>query len=290
MPPSSIVIFHQTSDGATRSSAVLRCFHDIIQPGTRRTLITCALYLQAPTTTSTNTNYPAWVRQRPLRIKRRRNNNNNNSNKDDNNNNIWNNTVCCGAAGDAVWRCHWICCPTLANSANKVSAAAAPLHISGIIRTLHYTLSKGAMKCVRHFVCVHVPACGISDEQCRYKASANECCPDNYGLAGPSGPPMKRRLCVLWVDVALWPLLLSVACVWPGLFVSPRIRACTSVARSALEAQRSAPAPLPPFHIASPPAADEPPNWSSFCQWICWLAEFWGLGEQDPNWSVYILL
>lgn len=97
-------------------------------------------------------------------------------------------------------------CPTLANSPTQETKSEwrrLPLHIRGTIYTLHYILSKGAMKCVRHFVCVHVPARGISDDQCCYKASANEFCPDNYGLAGTSRLPMKRRLCVLWVDVAL---------------------------------------------------------------------------------------
>lgn len=48
---------------------------------------------------------------------------------------------------------------------------------------------------------------------------------DNYGLDGMARERMKSWLCVVWVDVALWPMLLSIPCVWPVLFVSERIRA-----------------------------------------------------------------
>lgn len=37
---------------------------------------------------------------------------------------------------------------------------------------------------------------------------------DNYGLSGMDREGMKSWLCMVWVDVALWPLLLSIPCVW----------------------------------------------------------------------------
>lgn len=81
---------------------------------------------------------------------------------------------------------------------------------------------------------------------------------DNYGLGGMARERMKSRLCVVWVDVALWPLLLSIPCVWPGLFVFERIRASDSVTGAVLEAEWSAPAPLPLFISV--------PNWIPTCQ------------------------
>lgn len=46
----------------------------------------------------------------------------------------------------------------------------------GTIYTVHYILSKGAMKFVWDIVSVHVSLHGISDCRCCYKASANEFC------------------------------------------------------------------------------------------------------------------
>ena len=42
---------------------------------------------------------------------------------------------------------------------------------------------------------------------------------DNYGLGGTAGEGMKSWLCGFWVDVVLWPLLLSIPCEWPALHV-----------------------------------------------------------------------
>lgn len=50
------------------------------------------------------------------------------------------------------------------------------VHMRGTIYTLHYILSKGAMKCVWGIVSVHVSLHGISDRRCRYKVFANEFC------------------------------------------------------------------------------------------------------------------
>ena len=71
---------------------------------------------------------------------------------------------------------------------------------------------------------------------------------DNYGLGGMAREGMKSWLCAVWIDVALRPRLLSVARVWPALFVSERIRASVPSLAPALEGQWSAPAPLPPSH------------------------------------------
>ncbi len=46
---------------------------------------------------------------------------------------------------------------------------------------------------------------------------------DNYGLGGMAREGMKSWLCAVWVDVASWPPLLSIPCVWPVLSVSGKI-------------------------------------------------------------------
>lgn len=46
----------------------------------------------------------------------------------------------------------------------------------GTMYTVHYILSKGAMKCVWDIVTVHVSLHGISDCRCCYMVSANEFC------------------------------------------------------------------------------------------------------------------
>ncbi len=46
----------------------------------------------------------------------------------------------------------------------------------GTMNTLHYILSKGAVKCVQGFVSVHVSPHGIPDRRCCYKVLANEFC------------------------------------------------------------------------------------------------------------------
>lgn len=73
---------------------------------------------------------------------------------------------------------------------------------------------------------------------------------DNYGLSGMAREGMKSWLCVVWVDVALRPLLLSIPCVWPGLHVRKNPGLC-SIINAVLEADWSTPAPLP-FAYMSP--------------------------------------
>lgn len=73
---------------------------------------------------------------------------------------------------------------------------------------------------------------------------------DNYGLGGMARERMKSWLCVVWVDVALWPLLLSIPCVWPALFVSKRIQASVPSLTLCLR-QNGLLQHLCPFHISS---------------------------------------
>lgn len=74
---------------------------------------------------------------------------------------------------------------------------------------------------------------------------------DNYGIGGMAKDGMKSWLCVVWVNVVLWPLPLSVPCVWPALHVqkNPGLRPIIS---AALEAEWSAPAPLASSYSMSP--------------------------------------
>lgn len=76
-------------------------------------------------------------------------------------------------AGGAIW-----CVPRWASKAHNTKSLWQWLwvHMGGTICTLHYILSKGAMKCVWGIVSVHVSVHGISDYQCYYKASTNEFC------------------------------------------------------------------------------------------------------------------
>lgn len=73
---------------------------------------------------------------------------------------------------------------------------------------------------------------------------------DNYGFGGMARERMKSWLCVVWVDVALWPLLLSIPCVWPVLFVSKRIQASVPSLVLCLR-QNDHLHHLCPFHISS---------------------------------------
>lgn len=75
--------------------------------------------------------------------------------------------------GSAVW-----CVPRWAAKAHKTKSLYQWLRVQmrGTLYTLHYILSKGAMKCVWDIVSVHVFLHGISDYQCSYKVSTNEFC------------------------------------------------------------------------------------------------------------------
>lgn len=81
---------------------------------------------------------------------------------------------------------------------------------------------------------------------------------DNYGLGGMAREGMKSWLCVVWVDVALRPLLLSIPRVWPALFVSGK------------KIQASVPSPLQsdllqhlcPFQVC-PQLDPNEPGWST---------------------------
>lgn len=75
--------------------------------------------------------------------------------------------------GGAIW-----CVPRWAAMAHKTKSLYQWLRVQmrGTIYTLHYILSKGAMKCVWDIVSVHVSLHGISDCRCCYKVFANEFC------------------------------------------------------------------------------------------------------------------
>lgn len=110
----------------------------------------------------------------------------------------------------------------------------------GTIYTVHYILSKGAMKCVWDIVSVHVSLHGISDCQCCYKGSANEFC--------------QRQLQTWWNgqrgDEKLALCGLGRCCIaTPGSYFNLRLT-CASCPKfqasvpSVLEAERSASVPF----------------------------------------------
>lgn len=231
-----------------------------LQRGAQRTFITCALYHQAPTTT-TQCGACAW--HRPLRIKRKRNNSKHWQQQQHlkQQYGLWCNRKASvempldvSHAGQLGLRKQSLC-----RSGSEFTSGGQYTHFITFCQKAQWNV------CGTLFLCMSPPTEFLITNVAT-RPLLMSFVQDNYGLAGTARQRMKRRLCVVWVDVALWPLLLSIPWVWPGLFVSRRIRASESVGGAALEAERFAPAPLPPFHIGSPRSATVP-NWSSCSQW-----------------------
>lgn len=121
----------------------------------------------------------------------------------------------------------------------------------GTIYTLHYILSKGAMKCVWDIVSVHVSLHGISDCRCCYKVSANEFCQRQLWTwwNGRRGDE-KLALCGLGRCCIVTPASFCNLCLTCAVRVrkNPGLRSTIS---AVLEAERFAPAPLA-FSYGSP--------------------------------------
>lgn len=84
---------------------------------------------------------------------------------------------------------------------------------------------------------------------------------DNYGLGGMAKEGMKSWLCAVWVDVASWPLLLCIPCVWPALFVFEKIQASGPLP-VLYSRQSDLLQHLCPFHIC-PQLHPDVPGWST---------------------------
>lgn len=121
--------------------------------------------------------------------------------------------------GGAIW-----CVPRWAAMAHKTKSLYQWLKVQmrGTIYTLHYILSKGAMKCVWDIVSVHVSLHGISDCWCCYKVFANEFCQRQlWTWWNSQRRNEKLALCGLGRCCITTPASFCTLC-WPVLYVPPQ--------------------------------------------------------------------